>query len=109
MLRIATTLQPPTTYLPPHAHQHALYTQHSLVPRSCGKRKTAWYRLLVHARTIPLYFRKIVTFTLLVHVEEYTDRIFESSICSCYNKTMLTQTNKFGNSDTNGETNKTST
>ena len=37
--------------------------------------------------------------------EEYTDRIFESSISTCtyiaekqnYNKTVLTQTNKFGN------------
>ena len=28
MLSIATTLQLPTTYLTPHAHQHALHTQH---------------------------------------------------------------------------------
>ena len=35
----------------------------SLVPRPRGRRETAWYLLLAHARTFPLYFRKIVTFT----------------------------------------------
>ena len=35
----------------------------SLVPRPRGRRETAWYRLLAHARPFPLYFRKIVTFT----------------------------------------------
>ena len=34
---------------------------YSLVPRPRG-RETAWYILLLHAWTFPLYFRKIVTF-----------------------------------------------
>ena len=79
----------------------------------------AWYRLLAHVRPVPLYFRKIVKFTLLFHVEEYTDRIFESSMrtCTYIAEKKRTTTKQYSHirinlaivSDTNGETNKTST
>jgi len=32
-------------------------------PGCVGGGKTAWYRLLAHAREFPVYFRKIVRFT----------------------------------------------
>ena len=35
----------------------------SLVPRSRGRRKMAWYELLVHVQPFLLHFCKIVTFT----------------------------------------------
>ena len=43
--------------------------QPSLVPRP---RKTAWYRLFVHARPLPLHFRK--NCNIYCHVQEYVDK-----------------------------------
>ena len=33
----------------------------SLVPRQCGRRETAWYRLLMHVWLLPIYFHRTVT------------------------------------------------
>ena len=82
--------------------QQGSIAETSVVPRPCGRRETALYLLLAHAQTFLLYFRKIVTFTQTVHMKQYTDKIFESSIRTKLKKkagkvTMHTHATELGN------------
>ena len=65
-------------------HQHSQQVcDIASFPGHIGEEKVAWYQLLVHVQPFPVYFRKIVRFTLSVHMDYIWTKYSRSSLHTC--------------------------